>query len=371
MRRTLRKAGVGYVLAVPKSHQLHAPFGRIDQAIADAPDEAWERRSCGDGAKGPRTYDWAVARLPVIDVFDGDRPIRQRRVLARRGPARPEEIAYYLAYAPNGTPVAELVRSPGRAGRSRKPSRQRRTNAASTSTKPAAIQAGTGTSPWPCSPTHSWPLSQPKPLKGGPQKRPHQHHPLHRGRSPPTPGRSAALPHTPPRPRRTCPELVPLAQTTPSHSPPLPLPKKNQLRQRFLTGALALPGHRHRHRLPPGSRRGHRRPPANRTGRQRLPPHPPPDWSGDPPLGSRLPVHQREWAVLAPEFGVRLSVGRTGQCWDNALGESFSAILKNLTDRHPSPEQPGRCPHRDIRVDRKLVPLASAAPADYEATLTA
>ncbi|MFG3552739.1 hypothetical protein ACGF7V_36030, partial [Streptomyces sp. NPDC047725] len=33
---------------------------------------------------------------------------------------------------------------------------------------------------------------------------------------------------------------VPLAQTTPGHSPPLPLPKKNQLRQRFLTGVLEL-----------------------------------------------------------------------------------------------------------------------------------
>ena len=53
MRRTLEEAGVGYVLAVLKSQQLHAPFGRIGQAIAGAPDEAWERRSCGDGAKRP------------------------------------------------------------------------------------------------------------------------------------------------------------------------------------------------------------------------------------------------------------------------------------------------------------------------------
>lgn len=53
MRRTLEEAGVGYVLAVLKSQQLHPPFGRIGQAIADAPDEAWERRSCGDGAKRP------------------------------------------------------------------------------------------------------------------------------------------------------------------------------------------------------------------------------------------------------------------------------------------------------------------------------
>ncbi|MFC1401808.1 MULTISPECIES: IS3 family transposase [Streptacidiphilus] len=37
----------------------------------------------------------------------------------------------------------------------------------------------------------------------------------------------------------------------------------------------------------------------------------------------------RELAHLASEFGVRLSVGRTGQCWDNALAESFFSTLKS------------------------------------------
>ncbi|MEW1551063.1 IS701 family transposase [Streptomyces tsukubensis] len=113
MRRTLEEAGVGYVLAVPKSQELQAPFGRIDQAIAEAPGEAWERCSCGDGAKGPRVYDWAAARLSAIGVFDGDRPTHQRWVLPRRSVARPDEIAYYPAYAPNGTAVADLVRVTG------------------------------------------------------------------------------------------------------------------------------------------------------------------------------------------------------------------------------------------------------------------
>ena len=35
-----------------------------DALAARAPDPAWKRRSCGDGAKGPRLYDWAVASLP-------------------------------------------------------------------------------------------------------------------------------------------------------------------------------------------------------------------------------------------------------------------------------------------------------------------
>ncbi|GAB7028569.1 IS701 family transposase [Streptomyces sp. NPDC021749] len=113
MRRTLEEAGVGYVLAVPKSQQLHAPFARIDHAIAQAPPDAWERMSCGDGAKRPRVYNWATARLPAIDVFDGDTPTHQRWMLARRRLTRTDEIAYYLAYAPNGTTVADLVRVAG------------------------------------------------------------------------------------------------------------------------------------------------------------------------------------------------------------------------------------------------------------------
>jgi transposase InsO family protein len=35
-----------------------------------------------------------------------------------------------------------------------------------------------------------------------------------------------------------------------------------------------------------------------------------------------------DYATLAADLQVRLSVGRTGQCWDNALAESFFASLK-------------------------------------------
>ena len=114
-RRMLEEAGVGYVLAVPKSQQVKSLAGiwRIDALIAEAPDDAWQRMSCGDGAKGPRVYDWAAAELPVIDIFDGDTPTHRRWVLARRSLARPTEIAYYLAYAPDGTTVEGLVRIAG------------------------------------------------------------------------------------------------------------------------------------------------------------------------------------------------------------------------------------------------------------------
>ncbi|MGW7824799.1 IS701 family transposase [Streptomyces puniciscabiei] len=114
-RRMLEEAGLGYVVAVPKSQQVESLAGcwRIDQLIGDAPDEAWERLSCGDGAKGPRIYDWAAAQIPAVAFFGGGEPSHHRWVLARRSIAHPDGIAYYLAYAPADTSVAELVRVAG------------------------------------------------------------------------------------------------------------------------------------------------------------------------------------------------------------------------------------------------------------------
>jgi transposase InsO family protein len=45
-----------------------------------------------------------------------------------------------------------------------------------------------------------------------------------------------------------------------------------------------------------------------------------------------------QYARVAAEFGVRLSIGRKGQCWDNAVAESFFATIKSeLLDRRPWP----------------------------------
>ncbi|MGY5121199.1 hypothetical protein ACWC2H_36065 [Streptomyces sp. 900105755] len=101
------------MLAVPKSQQVPR-YGRIDHLFTQAPDEAWEKRSCGEGAKGPRVYHWAAVQLPVIEDFDGECPTHYRWALARRSVSRPDEIAYYLGYAPAGTGVDQLVRIAGR-----------------------------------------------------------------------------------------------------------------------------------------------------------------------------------------------------------------------------------------------------------------
>ncbi|WP_080678168.1 transposase [Salinispora pacifica] len=62
----LQQQRIGYVLAVPRTNgsppRRAAPCP--DALAAAAPALACKRRSCGDGAKGRRLYDWAVAFLP-------------------------------------------------------------------------------------------------------------------------------------------------------------------------------------------------------------------------------------------------------------------------------------------------------------------
>ena len=41
-----------------------------------------------------------------------------------------------------------------------------------------------------------------------------------------------------------------------------------------------------------------------------------------------------EYRKKLADLGLRHSVGRTGQCWDNALAESFFASLKNERVHH-------------------------------------
>src|SRR5262252_10678868 len=92
---------VGYVVAVPCSQSTGPGTGygntgsRADVLAASAPEQAWKRLSAGDGAKGPRLYDWALATLPIDrEPTEGF----ERWLLIRRGIADPAELAYYLCF---------------------------------------------------------------------------------------------------------------------------------------------------------------------------------------------------------------------------------------------------------------------------------
>ena len=116
LRSWLEQRRAGYVVAVPKSQAVAGDAGksRADVLAAHAPDQAWKRRSCGNGSKGPRVYDWAAATLPE----DGTEPPGWSRFLLVRRSLTPNakgelELAYYLCAGPARTSDEELIRVAG------------------------------------------------------------------------------------------------------------------------------------------------------------------------------------------------------------------------------------------------------------------
>ena len=115
LRRALEERGQAYVLAVrgneqPTTWPPYGPPGQISVAevAAAIPADAWQRLSCGEGAQGPRFYDWAY--LPLRPALrDG----WVHALLVRRHPLRPDDLAFYLVYAPVATPLAEIVQAAG------------------------------------------------------------------------------------------------------------------------------------------------------------------------------------------------------------------------------------------------------------------
>jgi SRSO17 transposase len=112
----LEQRRLGYVVAVPCSQSVGPGTGygstgsRADTLAAAAPAEAWKRLSAGDGAKGPRLYDWALATLPITrEPSEGF----GRWLLIRRSITDPAELAYYLCFGPTGTTFEQLVRVAG------------------------------------------------------------------------------------------------------------------------------------------------------------------------------------------------------------------------------------------------------------------
>lgn len=85
-----------------------------------------------------------------------------------------------------------------------------------------------------------------------------------------------------------------------------------------------------------------------------------------------------EFADLAEELGVTLSLGRTGQCWDNALSESWFSAYKNElinTRAWPTKASARRATFEYIESwynHRRLhSALGYLSPAAYEATINA
>ena len=114
LRLWLERAEIPHVLAVKTSEKLWARTDkgplqvRADRLASQVEEPGWIRCSAGDGAKGPRVYEWTA-----VDI----RPLRElgkgHWLLVRRSVSKPEELAYYVCFGPAETALEELVRVAG------------------------------------------------------------------------------------------------------------------------------------------------------------------------------------------------------------------------------------------------------------------
>jgi SRSO17 transposase len=113
LRAFLEQRDVAYVLAVKATQPLWAAGEQgpaevpARQLVARLPARAWRRLSAGDGAKGPRVYDWAR-----VELTRPGWPGRGFWLLVRRR-LTDGELAFYVCFGPARTSLAELVRVAG------------------------------------------------------------------------------------------------------------------------------------------------------------------------------------------------------------------------------------------------------------------
>jgi SRSO17 transposase len=112
LRRDLQARGIGYVLAVAKSHRVitRAVDGpvRADRLAAALPARVWNRISAGAGSKGERDYDWAwIAITPPTGQTGGHHSLLVRRRISDG------ELAFYRCWSPRPVPLRVLVRVAG------------------------------------------------------------------------------------------------------------------------------------------------------------------------------------------------------------------------------------------------------------------
>ncbi len=115
LRRDVTEQGQRSVLAVTSTQSLWVwehgvPRQRpIRDIVARVAPEAWVQLSAGDGAKGPRVYEWAWGVIRESAFQEG----WLEWWIARRSLRDPTDIAYYLACAPADTRLQKLVQVAG------------------------------------------------------------------------------------------------------------------------------------------------------------------------------------------------------------------------------------------------------------------
>lgn len=109
LRVWLEQSDLQFVLAVASNQYVWTTdFSQttVSQLVESTAPLEWQTLSAGDGAKGPRLYEWAL--LPLLSwMMPG-----QRSLLLRRSRSD-GKLAYYVCYAPRDVTLGDLVRVAG------------------------------------------------------------------------------------------------------------------------------------------------------------------------------------------------------------------------------------------------------------------
>jgi SRSO17 transposase len=110
LRRWLEEQSQAYGLAVSGTEYiwLDGQQRQVKPILAALPQDGWTRLSAGEGAKGPRWYDWRW--LSLADPVD---PQGHRWLLVRRRISDPTELRAYVVFAPQETTLEAVGRVAG------------------------------------------------------------------------------------------------------------------------------------------------------------------------------------------------------------------------------------------------------------------
>ena len=110
LRLWLEEREQAYVLAVSGQEYVWIGFRQhpVKAWLAALPDEEWVRLSAGEGAKGPRWYDWQLMPLnpPLQEGW-------RRWLLVRRQLDDPTKLTAFVVFAPHATELESMVHVAG------------------------------------------------------------------------------------------------------------------------------------------------------------------------------------------------------------------------------------------------------------------
>lgn len=110
LRTWLEERHQAYVLAVSLNEAVWCDQQQqlVKTLVHQLPSDGWQRLSAGMGSQGPRWYDWQH-----LELNDPLQTGCRRWLVVRRSISKPDEVAGYVAFAPVGTSLVELVRVAG------------------------------------------------------------------------------------------------------------------------------------------------------------------------------------------------------------------------------------------------------------------